>query len=261
MAGPGKREARDAASRGGQEGGGTSIGGRWPAARGMLRARPHLSVPRRHPGPGQEGEQGAGHQDDGGVDAGKLRGQRGEGAGWLGGPAPVAPPEALPPQRPNWPPPPLEAQLAGRLLQQAVALGLANHYPDPGNPRGGWPQGCMPTLVTAASAGLCWLAACSTSCAMRATAVSPAAAEVRTSSGVEPTLRVPACTASPGRRSTGADSPAPAGGGGGGGGWRDGREAGRTLGARAWLGGRELPASCLRCSNRSCIPGHGLVGL
>ena len=80
--------------------------------------------------------------------------------------------------------------------------------------RGSCSPAVSPTLVTAASAGLCWLAACSTSCAMRATAVSPAAAVVRTSSGVDPTLRVPACTASPGRRGTGADSPADAGRGG-----------------------------------------------
>lgn len=43
---------------------------------------------------------------------------------------------------------------------------------------------------------------------MRATAVSPAAAVVATRSGQEPTLMVPACTAPPGPRATGADSPA-----------------------------------------------------
>ena len=68
------------------------------------------------------------------------------------------------------------------------------------------------TRATSASAGLCWLAACSTSAAMRATAVSPAAAVVRTRSTPEPQLSVPARTVLPGPRSTGADSPAQQGG-------------------------------------------------
>lgn len=67
------------------------------------------------------------------------------------------------------------------------------------------------TRATSASAGLCWLAACSTSAAMRATAVSLAAAVVHTRSTPEPQLRVPALTVLPGPRSTGADSPAQAG--------------------------------------------------
>jgi hypothetical protein len=64
------------------------------------------------------------------------------------------------------------------------------------------------TLATSASAGLCWLAACSTSAAIRATAVSPAAAVVQTTKVAAPTLMVPAWTALPGRRAAGADSPA-----------------------------------------------------
>lgn len=64
------------------------------------------------------------------------------------------------------------------------------------------------TFATTASAGLCWLAACSTRAARRATAVSPAAAVVCTRSVPAPTFSVPACTASPAPRTTGADSPA-----------------------------------------------------
>lgn len=43
----------------------------------MARRRPsaHLAVIGRHPRPGQEGEEGAGHEDERRVDAGKLQGR------------------------------------------------------------------------------------------------------------------------------------------------------------------------------------------
>lgn len=185
----------------------------------MARRRPsaHLAVIGRHPRPGQEGKEGAGHEDERRVDAGKLQGRSALKDRQNEGERPISATQSrhsLPRSLQNAPPwgPRVLSYARGPLTGRRCAVGRC---PD-GAPQPTLMHLCMRlaaapcrlTLVTAASAGLCWLAACSTSCAMRATVVSPAAAVVRTRRGVDPTLSVPAWTASPGRRSTGADSPA-----------------------------------------------------